>query len=218
MKINSVQVFGFGFDYFYTVMIKIKLCLNSIQLCKHFEIRLFLYSIQLYPSCFLNIKSTVSIYSIDSKCIVGTCFRYMVSINFIESKYLPKITTVLVNSFDPTSMSEKILPNKIYLTSRHVLTNLIKFKLIVKMMNPFCSITKIEKIKYKLITMNKYRSITVIPNQIKHRFIVSIKYCFGFICAIFGRRWHHFNNYLKLLTTNMHQVYVQFPSGWNQYL
>ena len=88
----------------------------------------------------------------------------------------------------------------------HVLTNLIKFKLIVNIMNPFLPITTIEDIKYQSLTMNDSRLITVITNQIKPCSIASIKYCFQFHCSICAKQGHQFDGYLKFLTTNMRQV------------
>ena len=37
-----------------------------------------------------------------------------------------------------------------------------------------------------------------------------------FPCDICGKRGHHFDGYLKLMTTNMKKVYVRLPSGQNQ--
>ena len=51
MKLNSVRVFGFGFDFF-TVMIETKFCLNLIQSCMYFETKLCLHLIQLCPKYF----------------------------------------------------------------------------------------------------------------------------------------------------------------------
>ena len=69
------------------------------------------------------------------------------------------ITMVLIDSFDPTSISEKILTNKIYLTIEHVLTKLIKLQLILMILNLILNliqyiiqyisgIEEIEEIKY----------------------------------------------------------------------
>ena len=73
-----------------------------------------------------NIKSTVSINLIDSQGILRKFQIYTVSINLFESKFLPTantITTVQVDSLDPTSMSEKIsiLTSKLFFLE----TNLI---------------------------------------------------------------------------------------------
>lgn len=124
--------------------------------------------------------------------LIQLCPNYILNI-----KSLNLMTTVWVDSFDPISMSEKM----------------VQLESNVLWMNIIWSVTMIKELKYQLLLTNNYRSTTVIKIQLKHCFIAGIgnwlvvasnDICFANIkvhSALFGMRGCYFVGYLHFMAT-----------------
>ena len=132
------------------------------------------------PITTAEIDSFKSIYISINNLII------MVSTNSLDSKYLTGnnlvntllyyplqkfwMSIILDDFLDITSMSEKILTIKIYLTKEQVLTYLIKFWLIVQEVE--INHQSIVTIKYQSIVINLIKYWLMVEIIIKHRSIV----------------------------------------------